>query len=551
MKVRWIKGICGGLVFVLVGIFILNLLTKACIPTEDDAFAQARDMVRGIYKLEDESVDVVFGGVSFMAMGVSPMEIYESHGLLTYNMSSAGQPIGVSYHLLKEFYKKQTPQVVVLDVSSLFYAQEENAWWRYVIDGMPFSLNKIELGMDYATKTYKGNTPSDGFLSVLFPIYKYHSNWQSVRDIRFDTLDKGNCMLGYKPDAAINPAYLTVEQMNQEGAYYSWISQQENVVVQTEDDSTDKSMNEREEMMQMTISEENQEYLRKIKALCDENGSRLLLTKVPVLGFPQIQPMAWTENRSAIMKQFALENGYEFVDLLYDNVNLNIDWATDTLDCGGHLNLYGARKLSDFFGEYLKVNYGLESKTNPVYDVALQSYKKCEAYIEIQSKQEMCDYFDALKKQDDIIILIAGSDDLSSGLTEDYKKALCELGLGTVSFEDMFRKSYVAIVDDGQVKYEAKSDELLSYEYDFDGLNRCKITSAGFNPKVEASIQYNGVEFSFESIGLSIVVIDKESMKVIDNVNFDISTQANAMRDEEDIKFYFSAYQRYAERAMQ
>ena len=101
---------------------------------------------------QQEGVDqVLFFGTSHSEFGVSPMEIYEDSGIVSYNLSTSSQPIEVTYHLLKSALETQAPNVVMLDVSSLFFDDTINtAAWRYVLDGMPFCETKIEMAMEFA-----------------------------------------------------------------------------------------------------------------------------------------------------------------------------------------------------------------------------------------------------------------------------------------------------------------------------------------------------------------------------------------------------------------
>ena len=58
---------------------------------------------------------------------------------------------------------------------------------------------------------------------------------------------------------------------------------------------------------------------------------------------------------------------------------IGIDWTCDTYDAGLHLNVWGAEKLSSYFGQLLTERHGLTSERG---DAALDSAwaEKCAAY---------------------------------------------------------------------------------------------------------------------------------------------------------------------------
>ena len=66
--------------------------------------------------------------------------------------------------------------------------------------------------------------------------------------------------------------------------------------------------------------------------------------------------------------QFAEECGVEYMDANYDRDKIQIDWEHDTFDGGDHLNLYGARKMTTYLGDYLRDNCDLtDHRNDPKY----------------------------------------------------------------------------------------------------------------------------------------------------------------------------------------
>ena len=51
-----------------------------------------------------------------------------------------------------------------------------------------------------------------------------------------------------------------------------------------------------------------------------------------------------------------------FIDCNLHLDEMNFDWMHDTPDCGDHLNVFGAEKVSRYLGKYLKDNYNIPDR---------------------------------------------------------------------------------------------------------------------------------------------------------------------------------------------
>lgn len=105
--------------------------------------------LRAFYDQPDDTDEVLFLGTSHSALGISPMQIYEETGIISYNLSTSVQSLALSYHVLNEALVSQHPKLVVLDVSSFLNYWENDPSWRYLIDVMPPSLQKLDMLEDY------------------------------------------------------------------------------------------------------------------------------------------------------------------------------------------------------------------------------------------------------------------------------------------------------------------------------------------------------------------------------------------------------------------
>ena len=60
--------------------------------------------------------------------------------------------------------------------------------------------------------------------------------------------------------------------------------------------------------------------------------------------------------------EYAEEKGVSYYNFIPCCGEIGIDWQTDTYDEGMHLNVYGAEKLTDYFGNILVESHGLGEK---------------------------------------------------------------------------------------------------------------------------------------------------------------------------------------------
>ena len=115
-------------------------------------------------------------------------------------------------------------------------------------------------------------------------------------------------------------------------------------------------------------------YLDKMVQLCEEHGTELVLIKAPSLS------PVWYDEWDQQMVRYAEEHGLRYYNFLNLIDEVGIDWNEDTYDQGLHLNVYGAEKLSRYFGRILSEEIGLEDHRNDP-QIAEKWAKKCETYM--------------------------------------------------------------------------------------------------------------------------------------------------------------------------
>ena len=90
--------------------------------------------------------------------------------------------------------------------------------------------------------------------------------------------------------------------------------------------------------------------------LCENHGVQLVLMKAPSL-YPY-----WYDEWEVQMEEYAAAKGVEYINFLELTDEMSIDFNTDTYDSGLHLNLYGAEKMSHWFGQWLNEHTDVEDR---------------------------------------------------------------------------------------------------------------------------------------------------------------------------------------------
>ena len=539
------------LLFFAIGAVLLLLVQTVFIPQYlGGNTGKPKDMLGEYYELRSETdLQVVFVGSSHAYCGVDPMRIYEDTGIVSYNLSSAAQSIPESFYLLKMLFKTQKPELVFLDASSLFTDEAEEDYnfqirYRYLLDNMGLSRDRLELARHYTSLLPEGSR-LEGFIGAYVPLLYYHSRWDELTREDFmpdrakNYYSKGYVMM----PSTVGASWDSVGMMNYVADLLS--TREDRRWSFTDGDVSTKPKDD-EPAYSAAFDEGAMSSLREIMALCEENGAELILFKIPDALPPQYYSSAWTEIRSEMTRETAAELGLEFLDLLYD-VDLEIDWSADTIDQGMHLNYLGAQKVSRYLADYLANEKQLSGRTDPVYERDRAVYDKLCALAELQTEPTMSGYLERIAAMEDVTVLFAVYDDMHEGLTEEDIRCLRDFGL-QCPFESMESyDSYLAVVEDGELRYEDTSTRRIEYEGTLSNGTEIHMVSSGGLMLPEVSIQIDGREYTQAVKGLIILVYDNRSGLVLDGVAVNMSSgeERTNLRDSGDVGTFFEAYEQY------
>ncbi len=348
MKKRILISVCA----ILLVAILLGLAQELVRPKYAPDSASPEGALIGEYYQSSMNHDVLFIGDCEVYEGFVPTVLWEEYGIRSYVRGSAQQLAWQSYYLLEETFAHESPKTVVFNVLSLKYGTPQNeAYNRMTLDGMRWSASKWN-------SILASMTEEESIVDYLFPILRYHSRITSLESDDFTYFGKNSSEShnGYLMQVGIEP-------MAEEAPYIRGLSD-------------------------YTLPESSMEYLDRMRTLCEENGTELILVKSPTNSWGYW----WYDEWDAQIVEYATRNNLTYYNFIDDCDQMGIDWQTDTYDRGVHLNVYGAEKLTRYFGSLLVSNHGYVAEqpakgSDPAFDALVTRYYEQKAALEAKRDQ--------------------------------------------------------------------------------------------------------------------------------------------------------------------
>ncbi len=434
---------------------------------------------------QEENFDVLFLGTSHVINGIFPMELWEHYGIVSYNLGAHGAPLPTDYWILQNALEHTSPRLVVVDCYNVRLDLKAPTRYEYLhrsFDAFPLGLTKARAVMDLLEDPTRppeeantARTKRWAALEYLWDFALYHSRWSELQRgdfIQPDGLHKG---------AEIRMGYSAPGPMI--------------------------SLPQEEKLQGDTVGIQ---YLRKIIESCQARGIEVLLTYLP---FPATAENWQEANR---IYDIAAEYDIHYLNLLDGEV---VDADIDFFDGVSHLNPSGARKVSEYLGQYIAQTYGVpDHRQDAAYAawqqdaVAYATYKNAL----LRGQQEMALYFLLLADKDnDFFMLIGDPSFLAQAPFAAWGRTV-----GLTQAQLSGAGPWLAVCSDGQLQ------EIWQ-------------AAPGAGPFAtclgEVRLE-NGVLCCDEaqllpalaegaSAGLRVAVLAKGSRTLVDAVNFDLATQ--------------------------
>lgn len=477
-----------GIVFIVLLVWLVGLTNKILMPKYyyNNLWPTTSTYV-DFYEMKKNTVDILFLGSSHGMSSFSPQVLYDNFSLRSYNLSSPQQNLLVSYYWLKEALQYQSPQVVVLDTYFLWpYLSDEalnssEEETRKALDFMRWSKNKIEAINDVTTIDKEQCKESYYFTNI-----RFHQRWKELTedDFTFGEMEKHKGLKGYGALSGIWG-----------GDEYS---------------PFELGVTDGKTKMHPIMKE----YLERIIQLCEQEEITLILTKTPALSVN-------IKNYNALA-EYAEENEIIYIDYNEETIyqEAGVDMSIDSQD-SGHLNIWGAEKVTYHIGNYLKNNLKVEAAVDEQWEASSEYYVQIKKNCELTQTTDMARYLESIDNER-YTIFICIKDEGVNALNADLKNQLMSLGLTSdFDVENAYQKSYYAVIDQGEVSEQMSEQMLKTSGTIRKGRESYSITSAGFMAGSGCSIKISGVEYAKNERGFNIVVYDNELKKVVDSVAFD------------------------------
>lgn len=427
------------------------------------------------------SIDVLFLGSSHVLCGINPLIIWNEQQITSYSLATNAQMPYASLMLARLSQDFQKPKLIVLDV--YMFLREVNfdasEWNHKALDPFPLTLQKAF----FIIKTERIQNK----LEFLFPLVKYHSRLMkeelSNQDFLYPLINTTSLLKGY--------------------SYFDSIYEIDFL----------KKLNQIIE--KKAIQPENEKTLLEIIQWSKDNHIPLLLTAIPyqtsLTDYQQINYIA----------SIAEQNKVPFLDLNKRVEEIGILSTTDFKD-EGHTNVFGAEKISSWFGRYLASTYNLNSSKKS--DI-LQNWNDAYAYYDnIRHLKEIIDLTEYLNRIDNphYVSVLTGGDGDYDLLPREAIEKLQDFGF--IGNKKDHSTCFIGIIDQGKSVVE-KHSRIIEANYPFNSyLHDYLYIQNSTTTTIPMQVKLNHEIVATYQHGLNILVYDKEKGLIIDNVTFDPQT---------------------------
>ncbi len=306
--------------FALMFILGLTMLTYMIRPGGD-----TKNRFMGFYAEPKNSLDIVMIGSSPTYSSIVMPELYGEYGIKAYPLASNVQRPAAGRFLVKEARKTQSPSLYMFEMR-MYTGDEESltlnmGYTREVTDNMKYSFNRIAAINELVhSEVYSEDCKR---YTYYFDIFKYHENWISLinlSQIKSFTYTVPDPYKGYKITDKVGP-------------------------IETPEAPGDVSAG--------TLDPYQEKALKDLLDELDSTGARALFYLAP------FELKEGDAEKFEYIKETVEARGYDYLDMnrYYDEIG--IDFARDFSDYGIHTNAIGAKKCTEFMGEYLKSHYDI------------------------------------------------------------------------------------------------------------------------------------------------------------------------------------------------
>lgn len=468
----WIKNLFRTLIFGIVFVVLLGRIYNVL--SWKDTAGDYISSLNSYYELEEDIVDVVFLGSSHCYCSVNHSILWDEHGISSFSLAISGQDLASTYHCLVESLKTQSPEVVMIEMyGSVFQGyQDTGNLYRNTL-----SLKPSKNAYNAVKSMVEEGTEWDYLLK--WPIV--HTRYAELKkqDFQKNTIP----YVGYTSDFETN-SILEIVPYTGEPAETLW--------------------------------EESEYWIQKMIDFAKESQTNICFFIAPYSA-PDYEQM-----RIKRAEQIAKANNIPFVNMIDISEDLGMDVENDFMDWM-HTNVYGAEKVTNYLGEYLKQNYELENHYgDPKYelwDKDLLARQHEMLNVQMAEITNVAEYLEMAGNLDEYTVIVTTNGQYQ-GEGADLPPALGALGIGS----EFYQAPYLWIIQNQEMIYAAAGEEIF-YHMDMDKDEVLIGSSQGVKNVIVGEHNYCAAQN-----GINVVIYDNVLEKVADAVGFDAGSGYAAIR---------------------
>lgn len=483
----WARQLARLAVFCLLALGLVGLL--------DQILWDKGGTIMGFYEEPRDTIDVLFVGGSHANAAFAPTQMFERQGFTGYVLYSWSQPPWTSYHYLKEGLKTQKPKVVVLDAFGLTYGHTYMTDLQINATSDQYSMlirpgyNRLRLALAMSACQTNHRPFTD-----YFSLFQFHNRWKALKkeDWLWFLQDYSSTGKGY------GPIYTT-----------------ESFPAQAMPADTPEN-----DLMEGPC----EKYLRRFFALAQQEGFRLVVTALPY------ECTAEEYGIYAKTARLCAENGVPFLNYFdpATAAEAGFDWADDMAE-HAHVNYKGAEKISAHLADWLAARYDLPDHRGDTAYAAWQQAAAAEnadlARMDLRMTADLAGILQKAQRAGYLTLLASRGgfgQEGQEGL-EEVRAALAGAGLDTAVLKPGSDSAGLWLLgpDGPEQQLAGRVGQELALARAFGPAEGAQAELAARTDGHTLSIRLDGEELALDHDGLSVLVADPATGRLVQNICFD------------------------------
>lgn len=368
------------------------------------------------YENEEDSIDVLFYGNSHCFCAINNAILYDEYGIASYNFTAGSQRIGSTYYFMKESLEYQKPKAMVVELYTIIEREmDEGDVYRNAL-ALKVGENYYK-NVEYIESLTNGLAGETTDLLLQWPVT--HTRYAELEEE--DYHDFHYFQRGYR--AAFDRDSIEMPKT----CYETGVG---------------------------ILSEDDIYYLEQMIALAKEHDTELVFFVAPY-ELPAEEQMKYNA-----AGQFLESKGVTYFNFATAENLAQIDYGLDIWN-PGHVNAYGAQKVTRYLGEYLQSVAEFPDRRGDeayeLWELDSKYFKRLLQENNLLNTQNTEEYLSGLSTMDNLcIIAVDGNRDNC----EAAKKTLLKFGVS----EDTLRENDVFIFAEGQLVDTMRKGDARYYE---------------------------------------------------------------------------------------